>query len=214
VSGYQYHLRATEAWVLAPRAELGGASWQSFFKSVSTADGVRSECLRTLPELREAAKVFHATSAVEQVLSIRFEAFASNFSSTMRAVFNFVSPVLRARLPRAAAPDPARLVDAVSPFDLATHAPKPSKASHVSSIADKEALRSHLVGHARLRYVLLALSEVLGYLPSQEFGAASTTVFNAERVFNEVDQIVNAFWRDEEQSPSKIGGAGWHFPDL
>ena len=46
VSGYQYHLNATEPWVLAGRAELGGLSWQRYLRAAPREQGILVECTR------------------------------------------------------------------------------------------------------------------------------------------------------------------------
>ena len=46
VSAYQYHLHATEPWVLAPLRDLGGKSLQQHYRALPAAEGVRFECRR------------------------------------------------------------------------------------------------------------------------------------------------------------------------
>ena len=48
VSSYQYHLRSTEAWLLTPRKELHGRSWQEALRAASTRDGLLLECRRSI----------------------------------------------------------------------------------------------------------------------------------------------------------------------
>jgi len=212
VSGYQYHKKATESWVKTPRVELGGKSWQSFFEQVSEADGIRTECVRGLTEIKEQAEIFLHFQTHPHALSVRLEDLDRNFSHQMRAIFNFFRPAIVTRggmtdaFGKGQMLTPAsvdRLVRSTSKFDLTANAPKFDKVDHVSSGHDKERLRLKLLSHPRLRRALDALRQILAYKPA---GSAPP---DAACVFNEVDDIVQSFWR--AQNASLIGQSGWHF---
>ena len=70
VSGYQYHLASTEGWVLQPKPELQGRSWQQYFQAVDEAEGVVTECVRALPEIKQQVKLYAATRSLPSVRSV------------------------------------------------------------------------------------------------------------------------------------------------
>jgi len=229
VSGYQYHLRSKESWLLRPQPYLGDRSWQSLLQSLGETDGVLTECLRGLPELRDQVQLYHSTRNRPQVRTVRFEQLSTNFSGAMRFVFRFVAPVLMP--PQRAAEERAstrsheehyyaapieRVVKSVGKFDLSLNPPKPDKAAHISSTADKARLRRILLGHSRIGRALVALRSLLDYAPSPPATAADLTgtggaAVDADCVFAEVDRIRADFWGAPAQQPSKIGTGGWHF---
>ena len=53
ISGYQYHLTTSEAWVREPRQSLAGLSWQQWLSRQPTEKGLLAECRRGLAELRD-----------------------------------------------------------------------------------------------------------------------------------------------------------------
>jgi len=230
VSGYQYHLRATEPWLLSPKSELGGASWRALFNAVDVADGVLVECVRTMPELMDMAQIYTATRNHAQVFTARLEDLERDFATTMREVFDFISPVLTSSTLSGASGarvDIDRLVRAVRQFDLSSNKPKPTKVTHVSSVSEKEPLRVHLRSQQRMREVLDALEALLGYSGypsdgkhgtiqmSNDSATSDTYIAGAdlspECVFHAARSLVNDFWSDSAQQPQNIGKKGWHF---
>ena len=63
VSAYQYHLHATEPWVLAPLRDLGGKSLQQHYRALPAAEGVRFECRRAAAAARRRATLLRRAAA-------------------------------------------------------------------------------------------------------------------------------------------------------
>ena len=194
VSGYQYHLNSTEPWVLEPRDELGGLSWREYFASVGVAEGLVTECVRGLPEVRDQAEVYVSARDDPRVHSFRLESVATNFTAQVLRLFDIALPSLG--LDGAIHPD--RLVRSVAKFDLSEHAPMGDKASHVSDANDKVRLREFLWNApGKLPAVLQDLRVLLGYDTDAPAAGRATTRSSAPepaRVFEAVKEISREFW--------------------
>ena len=198
VSGYQYHLTSAEPWVRQPRPELSGASYQQYFQQAAEADGVVTECVRALPEMKQMVKLYAATSGAHEshpdmrVRSVRLEALGANFSSEMYGVLGFVEAALGvdARLGVA-----RKLLLATTKYDLATNDPRGDKASHVSDASAKQRLRAALLATPRLGPLLRAMQRLLEYDAGEVAGAPATAVELAPTI-EVLDDVLKRFWAE------------------
>ena len=71
------------------KAELGGRSYQQYYRASSVETGLAVECRRSMKELRQMAELYQATRRAGAVLTMRFEQIEAGFDDAMRKVFAF-----------------------------------------------------------------------------------------------------------------------------
>ena len=79
ISAYQYALRSSESWLHVGKAELGGRSYQQYYRASSVETGLGKECRRSMKELRQMAELYQATRREGAVLTLRFEEIEAGF---------------------------------------------------------------------------------------------------------------------------------------
>ena len=159
------------------------------------------------------------------MLTVRLEAISENYTVEMSQIFEALLPPLAlpplalpaaeeaghaglesARVERAGADAGylKRLLAAVTKFDLSRHAPMPDKVAHVSDKDAKQALRETLLADGRLRPLLKALRQALGYDKTMPKWQPPPDV---ERLSEAIDTTVSAFWKKAVRS-GEVGVKG------
>ena len=191
VSGYQYHLNTTESWVLQPRTELGGLSWQSYLRSLSVDDGIIVECTRALGELRDMVELYDKskTCCADQVTVLRLEDVSTNYTTTMSKLFDALLPPLQTN--HTGGHFQSHLLRAVAKFDLGRNAPMPDKVAHVSSKDDKQHLRDVLQRDPKLRPLLKGMRQALDYERRPPWQPPP----DVERLSSAIENVSKVFWK-------------------
>ena len=141
ISAYQYALRSTESWLHVGKAELGGRSYQQYYRASSVETGLAVECRRSMKELRQMAELYQATRRAGAVLTLRFEDIEAGFDDAMRKVFAFAGAARDSAAPRDV--DRMRLLlTAAARHDLGRSAR--DLGAHVSNASQKAPLRAML----------------------------------------------------------------------
>jgi len=87
VSGYHYHLRTAEAWVLEPQERYGGLSYQAFLHSVDEHDGLLAEIERCARST--LADMDRWTYSRPGILELRYEDAVRDEVATFSRLFRF-----------------------------------------------------------------------------------------------------------------------------
>jgi len=160
VSSYQYHLRSTESWLLSPRKELNGKSWQQALRAATTRDGLLLECRRSIrDQIRQQGEVFNATKRRGRVLTLRMEELETSFDASVSRLFRFLLSRASPNVTDGLMPE---LLSVAARFDATRHRSELDD-GHLSPRQRKRELRAILLNDTGMATQLASWRRVTGY---------------------------------------------------
>lgn len=87
ISGYFYHMRCSEEWVLKPRKDLGNKSYQEYLQGLAFKEGVLFEMNNSAK--RTINNIMNWDYGNPNIIEIRMEEIICDFEKTFENVFRF-----------------------------------------------------------------------------------------------------------------------------